>query len=342
VSVSGVCRKLGITRQNYYARRQLRQRRQVDAELICGLVRQERRLQPRLGGRKLRVLLQGPLREAGVCLGRDRFFEVLRQHDLLLRPKRSEHPPTTNSSHRLPVFKNLIKERTASRPNEVWVGDLTYLRTEEGFMFLALLTDQMSRHIVGYHCSDSLESVGCQRALAMALQQLRAGEQPIHHSDRGSQYCCHEYVKLASARGLSMSMTEQDHCAENALAERMNGILKSEYGLDQRFKTKAQTAKAVDQAIHLYGTRRPHSALGHRFPAVVHQTLLPPAPPSCGLPGHWDPGARPELPTGVGSPAQVGATPVADQPVEPLRGQERLPLRGSDKFKPGLDRPVLE
>jgi len=135
VSVSGVCRKLGITRQNYYARRQLRQRRQVDAELICGLVQQERLVQPRLGTRKLQVLLQGALREAGVCLGRDRFFEVLRQHDLLLRPKRSEHPPTTNSYHSLPVFKNLIKERTASRPNEVWVGDVTYLRTEEGSCF---------------------------------------------------------------------------------------------------------------------------------------------------------------------------------------------------------------
>jgi putative transposase len=310
-----------MTRQNYYARRRRRQRRQVDAELVCGLVQQERRWQPRLGTRKLRVLLQGPLKEAGVRLGRDRFFEVLRQRELLLKPRRSETPHTTRSAHSLPVFRNLIKERPVTQPNEVWVGDVTYLRTEEGFMFLSLLTDKMSRHIVGYDCGDSLESVGCQRALKMALRQLRPGEQPIHHSDRGCQYCCHEYVQLAAAAGLSLSMTETDHCAENALAERMNGILKSEYGLDQRFKTKAQTRHAVDQAIWLYGTRRPHSALRNRFPAVVHQGLLPPAPPSCGLPGHWDPGARPELRTEVRSPAQVGATPVADQPVEPLRGK---------------------
>jgi putative transposase len=307
-----------MTRQNYYARRKLRRRREVDAELVGRLVREERRLQPRLGARKMRVLLQLPLEEAGVCLGRDRFFEVLRQQDLLLKPRRSDNPRTTHSQHSLPVFKNLIKDRSAIRSNEIWVGDLTYLRTEEGFMFLSLLTDRVSRHIVGYHCGDSLESIGCQRALEMALHQLPPGHKPIHHSDRGSQYCCHDYVELASKAGLVMSMTELNHCAENAMAERMNGILKSEYGLDQRFKTKAQTRKAVQQAIHLYGTRRPHTALGNRFPATVHQSLLPPAPPSCGLPGYWDPGARHELRTEVGSPSHVGATPVADQPVEPF------------------------
>lgn len=310
-----------MTRQNYYARRRLRQRRAVDAQLVVGLVQQERRLQPRLGARKLRVVLEQALTEAGVRLGRDRFLEVLREHGLLVARKRSERPQTTHSYHNLPVFRNLVKGHQGSGPNQVWVGDLTYLRTEEGFMFLSLLTDRVSRHIVGYHCGDSLESLGCQEALKMALKQLPAGQKAIHHSDRGSQYCCHEYVELALSRGLSMSMTEVDHCAENAMAERMNGILKDEYGLDQQFKTKAQTRQAVDQAVLLYGTRRPHSALGNRFPAAVHTNPLPPRPPTCGLPGHWDPGARPELRTGVGSAAQVGATPVADQPVEPLRGE---------------------
>lgn len=307
-----------MTRQNYYARRKLRRRRAVDGELVAQLVQRERCLQPRLGARKMRVLLRDPLADAGVQLGRDRFFEVLREHDLLLARRRSERPQTTQSYHSLPVFRNLVKGCQASRSNEVWVGDLTYLRTEEGFMFLSLLTDKVSRHIVGYHCGDSLESIGCQEALKMALKQLPHGQRPIHHSDRGSQYCCHEYVELASTRGLAMSMTEVDHCAENALAERMNGILKSEYGLDQRFKTKAQTRSAVHQAIHLYGTRRPHTALGNRFPAHVHGSFLPPVPPTSGLPGHWDPGARHDLRTGVQSPAHVGATPVTDQPVEPF------------------------
>jgi transposase InsO family protein len=270
VTVKALCLKLGMSRQNYYARRTLRSRRWVDGELVMQLVRQERQWQPRLGARKLRVLLRDPLAKAGVRMGRDRFLEVLREYDLLLLPRRSENPRTTNSYHNLPIFTNLIKALAVSRPNQVWVGDLTYLRTEEGFMFLALLTDKMSRHIVGHHCSDSLESIGCQHALRMALKQLPEGVEAIHHSDRGCQYCCHDYVEMAQAGGLTMSMTEVDHCAENALAERMNGILKGEYALDQRFKTKAHTMKAVEEAIRLYGNRRPHSALGYRFPAQVH------------------------------------------------------------------------
>ena len=269
-----------MTPQNYYARRTLRQRREVDEELVIALVRLERSLQPRLGARKLRVLVEGELSQAGVRIGRDRLFEVLREHDLLLAPKRSQTPRTTQSYHTLPVFINLIKELPVSLINEVWVGDLTYLRTEEGFMFLALLTDIMSRHIVGHHLGDSLESIGCQHALQMALKRLpKTGVRPIHHTDRGSQYCCHPYVEAALAAGLRMSMTELDHCAENALAERMNGILKIEYGLDQCFASKAQSRKAVEQAIHLYGTRRPHTALGNRFPAQVYAQGLPSLPP---------------------------------------------------------------
>ena len=303
-----------MTRQNYYARRKLRRRRLVDGELVARLVKQERCLQPRLGARKMRVLLREPLAQAGVQLGRDRFFEVLREQDLLLARRRSERPRTTHSYHRLPVFRNLVKGRQAQGANEIWVGDLTYLRSEEGFMFLSLLTDKVSRHVVGYHCGDSLESMGCQEALKMALQQLKAGQQPIHHSDRGSQYCCHEYVELASSRGLTMSMTEEDHCAENALAERMNGILKSEYGLDREFKTKAQLTQAVDQAIRLYGTRRPHTALGDRFPAQVHQHLLlpPDPPPGCPASGTQAHDRSRELK--FVRPAPVGATPLAEHP----------------------------
>ena len=270
VTVSAVCRKVGITRQNYYARRRLRQRRTVDAELVVCLVQEERRVQPRLGTRKLHVMCQARLTEAGVKLGRDRLFEVLRGEGLLLEPRRSEFPRTTHSYHLLPVFTNLIKELKLTHPNQVWVGDLTYLRTEEGFLFLALLTDKRSRKIVGFHCADTLEAVGCLRALEMALRALPAGAKPIHHSDRGSQYCCHAYVNLLADWGLSISMTEDDHCAENALAERVNGILKGEYALDREFKSKQAARLAVGQAIHLYNTRRPHTALGYQTPQEVH------------------------------------------------------------------------
>jgi transposase InsO family protein len=284
MTVGRVCGKLAMTRQNYYARRKLRQRREVDKELLVGLARLERSLQPRLGARKLRVLLKKELAQAGVQIGRDRFFEVLRKHGLLLEPRRSQTPRTTQSYHILPVFKNLVKGLQVSLVNEVWVGDLTYLRTGEGFMFLALLTDVMSRHIVGHHFGDSLESIGCQMALQMALKRLPKAVWPIHHTDRGSQYCCHPYVELALGAGLKMSMTEVDHCAENALAERMNGILKCEYGLDRTFATKAQSRTAVEQAIQLYGIRRPHTALGNQFPADVYARGLPPCTPPAGCP----------------------------------------------------------
>ena len=235
-----------MSRQNYYALRRKRRRQEVDGGLVVEMVRAERALQPRLGTRKLYCLIKEPLKQAGAKVGRDRLFEVLREREMLVEPKISEYPTTTSSYHCLPVFKNLIKDREVSQPNQVWVGDITYLRTDEGCMYLSLLTDKMSRKIVGYHCGESLEAIGCLRALEMALEQMPEGAQPIHHSDRGSQYCCHDYVNRLVDRGLSISMTEKNHCAENALAERMNGILKAEYGLGRKFKTKASARMAVD------------------------------------------------------------------------------------------------
>jgi putative transposase len=263
-----------MSRQNYYARRRVRQARVVNAGLITELVQAERRVQPRLGTRKLRVVLKTALAKAGVAVGRDRFFAVLRQGGLLLAPLPKEYPQTTDSYHCLPVFANLVKHRAVKQPNEVWVSDLTYLRTTEGFLYLALVTDKFSRKIVGYHCGDTLEAVGCVRALNMALKDLPAWAHPIHHSDQGSQYCCHEYVQALGQRGLTISMTEADHCAENALAERMNGILKQEYRLGMEFATKAAARLAVPQGIWLYNTKRPHTALNYQMPAVVHQSVL--------------------------------------------------------------------
>jgi putative transposase len=260
-----------MSRQNYYARRKDRQRQKVDGELVAELVRQERQVQPRLGGRKLCFMLKEVLAEAGVELGRDRFFEVLRKHELLLEHKPASYPCTTDAHHCLPIFSNEIKDLKVSRANEVWVGDLTYVRTEAGFMYLALLTDKSSRKVVGYHCGESLGTEGCLKALKQALKEMPRGARPIHHSDRGTQYCCHEYVKELKDNGLRVSMTESNHCAENALAERMNGILKSEYGLGEEFKTKEQARQAVDQAVYLYNTRRPHTALNYRTPQEAHE-----------------------------------------------------------------------
>lgn len=259
-----------MSRQNYYAARRLRQRREVDEKLMLDLVREERKQQPRLGGRKLLCLLKPDLEEAGVKIGRDRFFEVLAENDLLVEPKPGR-PRTTQSRHSLPVFRNLIAGRQFESAHEAWAGDLTYIRTDEGFLYAALITDMGSRKIVGDHIGDSLEAEGCLRALEKALNDLPAGKTPIHHSDRGCQYCCHAYVERLQVAGMPISMTEINHCYENAMAERVNGILKQEYELDRTFRTKAQAKKAFEQAVWLYNNRRPHLKLGYRFPSQVHK-----------------------------------------------------------------------
>jgi len=259
-----------MSRQNYYSTRRRRQRQWVDGGLIVNLVRRERQQQPRLGGRKLLHVLGAELTENDVRVGRDRFFDVLRESGLLVERKRGQ-VKTTNSRHSLPVFRNLVTGREVMAPNEVWVSDLTYIRTEEGFLFSSLITDKFSRKIVGAHIDDSLESEGCLRALDAALKELPVDRFPIHHSDRGCQYCCHAYVNRLQDRGLTVSMTETLHCYENALAERVNGILKQEYELDRKFKTKAQAILAFRQAVWLYNHRRPHLALKYRIPAEVHE-----------------------------------------------------------------------
>jgi transposase InsO family protein len=259
-----------MSRQNYYAARRLRQRREVDEALIVELVQRERRRQPRVGGRKLLHLLRADLEEAEVSIGRDRFFEVLAEHDLLVAPK-PRGPHTTNSRHSLPVFRNLLKDREPTAPNQVWVSDLTYIRTDEGFMYGALIMDKFSRKIVGAHIGDSLEAAGCIKALEAALGELPSNRFPIHHSDRGCQYCCHEYVRRLRARGLSISMTEVNHCYENAQAERVIGILKQEYELGASFRTKRQAVRSFYQAIELYNHHRPHLSLDFAVPESIHR-----------------------------------------------------------------------
>ena len=264
-----LCEYVEMSRQNYYAARRLRQRREIDEALIVELVKRERRMQPRLGGRKLLHLLRDDLDEANVSIGRDRFFEVLAENDLLV-VRKPGRPRTTNSRHSLPVFRNLLEGRTLSAPNQAWVSDLTYIRTDEGFVYASLITDAYSRKIVGAHLGDSLEAEGCLAALEQALDDLPEGRYPIHHSDRGCQYCCHAYVERLQDRDLPISMTEIMHCYENAMAERVNGILKQEYELDRTFRTKPQAKKAFEQAVWLYNHRRPHLNLDYRFPADVH------------------------------------------------------------------------
>ncbi len=270
MTISELCREVGMSRQNFYKGRKVRGRKDVDEQLIKELVVAERATQPRLGGLKLHSMLRDILEAENIMLGRDRFFEVLRNQALLLEPL-PKAPRTTNSAHSHPVFPNLIKDMKASAPNQIWISDITYIRTFEGFAYLSLITDKYSRKIVGYHLGKTLETVETLKALEMALKDLPTGMHPIHHSDRGCQYCCHEYVKKLKHHGLQVSMTELNHCAENAQAERVNGILKQEYFLNYEFRTVVQAIKAVDEAVNLFNTRRPHRSLKLKTPEQVHR-----------------------------------------------------------------------
>ena len=258
-----------MSRQNYYKQRKLRQRHQVDERLVLSLVRRERAVQPKLGTRKLLHLLRDEMHSAGVFVGRDRLFGILGKSHLLIQ-RRRRYCRTTDSRHRFRVYGNLLKDAVLTSPNQAFVSDITYIRTDQGFMYLSLIMDAYSRAIVGYHCSDSLETEGALRSLSMALRKLPAGSKTIHHSDRGTQYCCGAYVDKLKRRGLRISMTEENHCYENSQAERLNGILKDEYSLGGRFRKKSEVRGAVCQAVMLYNHRRPHESLDYRFPMEVH------------------------------------------------------------------------
>ncbi len=269
MSTTGLCRLAGITRQAHYKKHHVRSRQVVEEQKVLGWVRQVRAQHPRMGARKLQHKAAEQGLSHQVKLGRDRLLEVLRRHGLLVRrkPKRTR---TTYHDATLPVYRNLLYQLEPTAPHQVWVSDITYVDTQEGPVYLSLVSDRVSRLIVGWHAGESLAAHECIKALRMAIKQLPEGRWPIHHSDRGCQYCCHEYVAVLKERALPISMTEANHCYENSLAERMNGILKAEYNLDATFRTKTQARSAIAQAIDLYNKDRPHTALQMRTPHQVH------------------------------------------------------------------------
>ena len=227
-----------MSRQNYYKHRRQRHKRHVDEAFILSLVRRERASQPRLGVRKLLHILRAEFELGGFSIGRDRFFSLLGREDLLIK-RRARRCRTTDSRHWFRVYGNLLKDVCLCSPCQAIVSDITYIRTDEGFMYLSLIMDAYSRAIVGYDCSDSLEAEGALRSLTMASRWLKDCSGVIHHSDRGIQYCSRAYVEQLKRLGYRISMTEENHCYENSKAERLNGILKGEYGLGGRFLSKS-------------------------------------------------------------------------------------------------------
>jgi transposase InsO family protein len=266
--VGRVCACFGVTRDAYYKLCRRVSRRAAEEERVVELVREERALQPRVGTRKLHVALRVQLDVEGIRMGRDRLFALLRERGLLVAPRRATCR-TTNSRHRFHRYGNLIRGLEVTRPNQVWVSDITYLRTANGFCYLALVTDLYSRRVIGHDVSDSLELAGCLRALQRALQVARPAPGLIHHSDRGVQYCSAAYTDCLLSHGILPSMTQENHCYENAVAERVNGILKDEFFLDQTFPSTHLARKAVDQAVSIYNSKRLHVSLGLKTPDDV-------------------------------------------------------------------------
>lgn len=264
-----LCQASGHSRQAYYQRLREMMQQELDEQALLDEVRTIRARQPRVGTRKLQRMVNKRLQGSGIVVGRDRLFNLLRTHDLLIRRRRSARR-TTWSRHHFYTYRNLLGAAELTGPNQGYVADLTYVDTLEGFCYLALLTDAWSRKIVGYDLSQSLSLEGSLRALEMALRQLHGPIQLIHHSDRGIQYCSHAYVGLLIKHGIRVSMTEQNHVYENAKAERVNGILKTEFLLGDKLSSFAVAKELVQQSIHIYNYERLHMSLDYQTPAMRH------------------------------------------------------------------------
>ena len=277
MSTQRSCRLYGVSRQGLYQRRQRQARQTVRAEQVLVHVRAVRTKLPRLGTRKLRHTIAPLLRAQGVACGRDALFTLLRQRGLLV-PKKRSYTKTTDSHHRFHCHPNLVKDAPKpTAPNQLWVSDITYLPTRQGTVYLSLVTDAYSRRIVGHHVHASLHTTGCLAALDRAVRGAgRAATDCLHHSDRGSQYASDAYQAALKKAALRCSMTDGYDCYQNALAERVNGILKDEF-LFVLPDDLAQARLLVDQAVHLYNEERPHLALNYLTPNQVHQQGKSPA-----------------------------------------------------------------
>jgi transposase InsO family protein len=275
LSLAKACRFIGISRQAYYQQCKAEAAVHERDRQVVEHVAKIRCRQPRLGARKLHGLIKAPLADQGIQLGRDALFAVLKRAHMLVPPQRAFHK-TTHSYHRFYKHPNLVKagmSKTLTGPEQLWVADITYLPTAEKCVYLSLVTDAYSRKIVGFHVHDSLQAEAVALALKMALSKRQGMGRLIHHSDRGIQYCSAYYQGIHQAHGITCSMTDGYDCYQNALAERINGILKTEFLLC-RPKDLQQARQMVHQSIAIYNDERPHLALQYKTPNAVHQASL--------------------------------------------------------------------
>jgi putative transposase len=271
VSVTQLCRLFGISRQAWYANQERENTKQNNSAFILELVLLLRDSMPRLGTHKLYFKIKQELSKQHIKIGRDSLHSLLRDNNLLVRNRRKFKPITTQSGFGLPVFPDLLKNALILKPELFWVSDITYINVGTGFNYLSLITDAYSRRIMGYCLYENLSTAGCLIALEMAInQRLFLQTQLTHHSDRGFQYRSSKYLKLLGENGIWSSMTQNGSPYENAIAERINGILKKEFLLGGVFTNHQTAADAVRQSIEAYNSLRPHASCDYLTPKEAH------------------------------------------------------------------------
>lgn len=260
---------IGVTRQVYYRRNWSESKNRDKSKKAIELVNSIRLSMPRLGTKKLYYLLREDLNSLNI--GRDKLFDILRANKMLIKPVRSYHI-TTNSHHRFYKHKDLIRNIEYTRPEQVWVNDITYIGSRNNHQYLALITDAYSKKIVGYEVSDSLDADIIINAFKMALKQRKYKSNPlIHHSDKGIQYCSNEYQELLSKNNILVSMTERYDPYSNAIAERVNGILKQEFKIERNKLDLMERKLLIKEVIEIYNTKRPHYSCYMKTPEQMHK-----------------------------------------------------------------------
>lgn len=274
IFVRHICKMMGKSTVAYYKARKVRVKLENKEDFILLLARRERIINPMAGCKKVLYAIRPKMAIEGVSMGINKFYALMKKNDMMV-PKRTKYSCTTTKQDKsLIPSPNLVKNMTIDAPDQALCSDITYIYTKEGFLFLSLIMDMFVREIVGWAISESLKTEGPLKALEMASRTLRPEAKPVVHSDRGCQYASHAYRAALEQLGWRSSMTEELHCYENAMAERLNGILKQEYFLDTHFNTKKEAIKAIEDAIRIYNTRRLHEKCGFKTPTAFREMLM--------------------------------------------------------------------
>ena len=274
IGLNQICRLFGVTRQAYYQHINKSIKKETVQELVIAEVLKIRKKHPRIGTRKLYLMMSDFMSEHHIKMGRDALFNLLSAYGLLVR-KRKRMVKTTQSHHWLKKYPNLIRDLEPLEPNRLWVSDITYWKIQNDNLYISLITDAYSRKIVGYQLAENLTAIESIKALKMAIKGLKIKPQNlIHHSDRGVQYCSSGYVELLKENDIKISMTENGDPLENAIAERVNGILKEEYLQCYEVKNLVEAKSLLEQIIKLYNEERPHMSIGNLMPENVHKNAI--------------------------------------------------------------------